>query len=222
MIFFTTYVTIIRPNQEFGEKRRGTPARMEGSMIWLPIGADVHAGDRLEYRLADDEIRTMVVIDVVPPHLNGASEGDDHIEVTCVPAQRTTIPQSGLPALHPAMSVAVKLLEDGQLSQAITEAFQLVEARVRALTASEYAGHALMESVFGTRPPHLDITTATGQVVTDEREGFRLLFIGAMLGLRTPHEAAGGATATWDEVVEYLAVASMLMRRLDLAEARLG
>lgn len=164
----------------------------------------------------------MVVIDVVPPHLNGASEADDHIEVTCVPAERPATPQSLVPALHPAMSVAVKLLEDGQLSQAITEAFQLVEARVRALTTSEYAGHALMESVFGSRPPHLDITTATGQAATDEREGFRLLFTGAMLGLRAPHEAAGGLTATLDEVVEYLAMASMLMRRLDLAAIRLG
>jgi uncharacterized protein (TIGR02391 family) len=222
MIFFTTYVTIIRHNHESGEKRRGTPARVEGNTIWLPVGAGVHAGDHLQYRLVDDEIRTMVVIDVVPPHLNGAGEADDHIEVACVPAERAATPQSGVPALHPAMSVAVKLLEDGQLSQAITEAFQLVEARVRALTASEYAGHALMESVFGTRPPHLDITTATGQAATDEREGFRLLFIGAMLGLRAPHEAAGGMTATLEEVVEYLAVASMLMRRLDLAAIRLG
>lgn len=221
MIFFTTYVAIIRRNQERVEKRRGAPARVEGGTVRLPIGTDVQAGDYLEHRLANDEIRKMTVIDVVPPYLSGASEADYHIEVTCVPVERETIPQFEAPALHPAISVAVKLVEEGRLSEAVTEAFRLVEARVRALTGGEGAGRTLMESVFGARPPQLDITTATGQAAEDERDGFRHLFIGAMLGLgRLPgsHEASPGAL---DETIEYLAVASMLMRRLDRAESRL-
>jgi uncharacterized protein (TIGR02391 family) len=221
MIFFTTYVTIIRRNHERPERRRGSPARVEGGTIRLPIGTDVQAGDYLEHRLANDEIRNMVVIDVVPPYLPGANEADDYIEVTCIPVERVATSQAVAPVLHPAMSVAVKLFEEGRMSEAVSEAFRLVEARVQALTAREGAGRSLMESVFAARPPQLDVTTATGPAAEDERDGFQHLFIGAMLGLgraRVPDETSPGAL---DETFEYLAVASMLMRRLDRAESRL-
>ncbi|MGH3671471.1 MAG: hypothetical protein ACRDSH_12670, partial [Pseudonocardiaceae bacterium] len=70
MIFFTTYVTIIRRNHEGTEKRRGSPARVEGSTIRLPIETDVQAGDQLEHRLPNDEPRRMIVIDAVHPYMN--------------------------------------------------------------------------------------------------------------------------------------------------------
>jgi hypothetical protein len=221
MIFFTTYVAIIRRNQDRVEKRRGSPARVEGGTVRLPIGTDVQAGDYLEHRLANDEIRNMVVIDVVPPYLAGAGETDDYIEVTCIPVERVTTRQVVTPVLHPAMSIAVKLVEEGRLSEAVSEAFRLVEARVQALTAAEGAGRPLMESVFAARPPQLDVTTATGPGAEDERDGFRHLFIGAMLGLGTPRGSDETPPGALDETFEYLAVASMLMRRLDRAESRL-
>jgi uncharacterized protein (TIGR02391 family) len=222
MIFFTTYVRIIRSNQERIEKHRGSPALTEGGTIRLPIGTDVRVGDSLEHWLANDEIRRMVVIDVVPPYTPGANEAGDHIEVTCIPAERVTTSQSMAPVLHPAMSVAVKLVEDGRFPEAVTQAFQLVEERIRSLTASVDSGRTLMESVFGARPPQLDITKTTGQVAEEEREGFRLLFIGAMLGLSRPHGPDVASASALDETFEYLAVASMLMRRLDWAESRLS
>ena len=119
MIFFTTYVSIIRRNPERVEKRRGTPARVAGGTVRLPIGTDVHAGDYLEHRLANDEIRKLAVIDVVPAYLAGAGETDDYIEVTCIPVKRITAPQVVAPILHPAMSVAVKLVEEGLLRTAV-------------------------------------------------------------------------------------------------------
>jgi uncharacterized protein (TIGR02391 family) len=222
IIFFATYVTIIRSNQGWTEKHRGSPALIEGGTIRLPIGTDVQVGDHLEHRLANDEIRRMVVIDVVPPCMPGTNEADDHIEVICTPDERATIPQPMAPVLHPAMSVAVKLVEEGRMSEAVTEAFRLVEERIRSLTTSEDSGRTLMESVFGSRPPQLDITTTTGQAAEEEREGFRLLFIGAMLGLGIPQGPDVVSTGALDETFEYLAVASMLMRRLDRAESSLS
>jgi uncharacterized protein (TIGR02391 family) len=221
MIFFTTYVTIIRPGHERAGIRRGTPARVEGSTIRLPTGTDVRVGDHLEHRLANDEPRRMVVIDAVHPYMPGASKDDDHIEVTCVPLERVTIPQALTPALHPAMSVALALAENGRMSEAVFEALGLVEERVRLLTANEGSGPTLMESVFGGRSPQLNITTATGHAAEDEREGFRHLFVGAMLGLRRPHDTQDAVPVELDETLEYLAVASMLMRRLDRAASRL-
>lgn len=222
MIFFTTYVTLIRPNHERTEIRRGTPARVAGTTILLPTGTDVQAGDHLEHRLANDEPRRMVVIDAVHPYMPGACSDDDHIEITCVPLERVTTPQARPPALHPAMSVALSLAEDGRLSEAVLEALGAVEERVRSLTANQGSGQALMESVFGAMPPQLNVTTATGHAAEAEREGFRHLFVGAMLGLRKPHNGGGVVPAAVEETLEYLAVASMLMRRLDRAESRLG
>jgi uncharacterized protein (TIGR02391 family) len=124
--------------------------------------------------------------------------------------------------MHPTISVAVALAEEGRMSEAVFEALRLVEERVRSLTVSDDSGRVLMESVFGARPPQLNITTATGKPVPDELEGFQLLFIGAMLALGGPHCAGEALPASLDETIEYLAVASMLMRRLDRAESRLG
>lgn len=220
MIFFTTYVTIIRCNHERTEKPRGTPARVDGSTVRLPTGTDVQVGDYVEHRLPNDESRRMVVIDAIHPHMLGASKEDDHIEVICAPVERVVaIRQAVAPALHPAMSVPLALAEDGRMSEAVYEALGLVEERVRVLTASERSGQLLMESVFGTNPPRLNFTTTSGQEAEDEREGFRHLFIGAVLGLRRLPDQ-GGAAAALDETWEYLAVASMLMRRLDRAEGR--
>ncbi len=200
------------------ERRLGSPARVEGNTILLPIGTEVHAGDRIEHRLPNKEPRTMVVIDVVHPHMAGAN---DHIEVTCVPSERVVAPDYRAPTLHSSMSVALALVADGRMSEAVSEAMQLVEARVRSLTASSESGATLMDSVFGAKPPKLDITTTTGPAAQDERESFRLLFIGAMLGLRDPQRAGMAVPVTVHETLEYLAFASMLMRRLDRAEGKL-
>ncbi|MBV9029354.1 MAG: TIGR02391 family protein [Pseudonocardiales bacterium] len=164
----------------------------------------------------------MVVIDVIHPHMPGASTVDDHVEVTCVPNERAVVPDFAVPVLHSTMSGALALVERGRILEAVREAMRLVEERVQRLTARGDSGHPLMESVFGARPPRLDITTATGRSARDEQEGFRLLFIGAMLGLRDAHDGGRSVPATVHEVLEYLAFASMLMRRLDWAESRLS
>jgi hypothetical protein len=221
IIFFTAYVTIIRRDQEETQKRRGSPARVEGNTIRLPIGTDVRAGDYLEHRLANEEPQVMLVLDVVHPHMPGASNLADHIEVTCVPNKRAAIPQVVAPGLHPAMSVALALMEGGRTSEAVFEALQLVQERVRSLTASDDSGRTLMESVFDARNPRLDVTTTTGKPAEDEREGFRLLFIGAVLGLGCLDGAGRAVPLTLEETLEYLAVISMLMRRLDRAESKL-
>jgi uncharacterized protein (TIGR02391 family) len=164
----------------------------------------------------------MTVIDIIYPYTSDVSNVDDHIEITCVDSGRMVIPEVRVSALHPAMSAALTLVEDRRTSEAILEALRIVEERVQFLTASADSGRTLMESVFGARPPQLDITTTTDQTAEDEREGFRPLFIGAMLGLEGSYGSGGAVPATLDETMEYLTVVSMLMRRLDRAESRLN
>jgi hypothetical protein len=215
MIFFTTFVTLIRRQQAGTERRLGVLARLEGNTIRLPIGTDVQLADYIEQRLRDDEPRMMVVIDVIYPHMPAASGVDDHIEVTCIPSERA-VPDFTAPVLHSTMSAALTLVEHGRIPEAISEALRLIEERVQYLTESDESGPKLMESAFGAIPPKLDITTTTGPAAQAEQEGFRLLFVGAMLGLLGP-----SAAGTVQETLEYLAFASMLMRRLDRAEGKL-
>src|SRR5262249_18723055 len=164
------------------EKRQGSPAQVEGSIVRLPTGTDIHPGDHLEYRLADDELRRMVVLDAGYPHTSGSSHDEDHIYLTRVSLDRLVASQPAAPRLHPALSDAARLAEDGRILEAVREALRLVEERVQALTASERSGQALMESASGGRSPQLDITTATGGAAHDEGDGFRHLFLGAILG----------------------------------------
>lgn len=225
--FFTTFVTLIRWHPDGSERRMGSPARVESHTLRLPIGTDVRVGDYVEtsndYGPTETAAaRMMVVIDVIHPYMPGSSAVADHIEVTCVPSKRVAIPALTQSTLHPAIAGPLALVADGRMSEAVREAMRLVERRVQALTASVDSGPKLMESVFGTDPPRLDITTTTGPAAKDERDGFRLLFMGAMLGLDRHGGGAEAVPAAVDEALEYLAVASMLMRRLDHAESRLA
>lgn len=220
MIFFTTFVTLIRRQQAGAERRLGSAAQVKGNTLRLPIGTDVQIGDYVEQCLINDELQLMSVIDVIHPYMSSTRAVDDHIEVTCAPRRRLANVKATTPALHPTMSAALSLVEEGRMSEAVLEALWVIEEQVRLLTASQDSGHALMETVFGAQPPQLDITTVTGPAAEKEREGFRLLFAGAVLGLRDPHGAGNAVPATVDETWEYLAVASMLMRRLDRAKDR--
>jgi uncharacterized protein (TIGR02391 family) len=56
----------------------------------------------------------------------------------------------------------------------------------------------------------------------DEREGFKFLFAGAILGLRNPRGHGPQRDDDPEEAMEYLALASLLMRRLDDAEGTLS
>ena len=88
MIFFTTFVMLIRRRREGMESRLGSPARVEGHTVLLPIGTEVKIGDYIGHNLSNGELRMMVVIDVIHPHMPGAGVADDHVEVTCLPKVR--------------------------------------------------------------------------------------------------------------------------------------
>jgi hypothetical protein len=134
MIFFTTFVTLIRRQIGGTERRLGSPARVEGTTLRLPIGTDVQIGDYVEHCPPHNELRTMTVIDVIHPHMPAARAVDDHIEVTCGPRERVPIPEVTTPSLHPMMSAPLALMKDGRMSEAAFEALRLVKERVQSLT----------------------------------------------------------------------------------------
>ncbi|MCA1676195.1 MAG: TIGR02391 family protein, partial [Actinobacteria bacterium] len=95
------------------------------------------------------------------------------------------------------------------------------EERVTRFSKVEQSGTKLMAHVFGGTTPHLEVTTTTGQNADDEHEGFALLFMGGSQALKNSR-GHGTPIADQPEALEYLALASLLMRRLDIAEDRLS
>jgi uncharacterized protein (TIGR02391 family) len=75
-----------------------------------------------------------------------------------------------------------------------------------------------MTRAFSGSPPPIDLSVETGQSGRDEQEGLRLVFMGALQGIRNPK---GHELVKQDDpqrALEYLAMASLLFRRLDDAQ----
>lgn len=137
--------------------------------------------------------------------------------------QPATVRKVTIDGMHEAVSVAAgALFEDGHYSSAVFDALKAVEERVKQLSGADQSGKKLMAQVFGGATPKLDVTTTTGQNAVDEREGFAQLFMGAAQGIRNPRGHGTPIIDSLQEALEYLAVASMLMRRLDRAEKQLS
>ncbi|MFJ8152530.1 TIGR02391 family protein [Streptomyces sp. NPDC094468] len=125
--------------------------------------------------------------------------------------------------LHPEVAaVAAGRFAKGQYTDAVRSAFQAVEHRVQTLSGLSEVGAKLMGTVLGSDTPKLVVTRASGPSLRSEREGFRDLFKGAMEALRNPRSHGPHFADDPEEAQEMLALANMLMRRLDEAEANLG
>jgi uncharacterized protein (TIGR02391 family) len=123
-------------------------------------------------------------------------------------------------SLHPEVRrVAEQLYLDGHNSQAIFEAFKAVNNRVKRISGEDADGKALMARVFSEERPILKLNAGSTRSDRDEQEGFKFVFMGAMLGIRNPKAHDEIADTDDDRSLEYLALASLLMRRLDDAES---
>lgn len=124
--------------------------------------------------------------------------------------------------LHPEVAaVAAERFEKGQFTDAVRSAFQAVEHRVQNLSGLTEVGTRLMGMALGSATPKLVVTRATGPSLQSEREGFRDLFKGSMEALRNPRSHGPHFADDPEEAQEMLALANLLMRRLDEAEAKL-
>lgn len=133
--------------------------------------------------------------------------------VRVAPVRRLTIE-----GFHPRVKEASgALFADGHFDTAVSEAFKSIEVRVKGLIGSTQSGVKLMAEAFQGAQPQLVVSKLEGQSGKDEQEGFFTLFRGAMMGIRNPraHELADKVEP--QEALEYLAFASLLHRRLDLA-----
>jgi uncharacterized protein (TIGR02391 family) len=77
-----------------------------------------------------------------------------------------------------------------------------------------------MGDTFDRDPPELARNDFVTRAEMDEQKGFAFTFKGAMLGVRDPKAHAPFEPLEERRALDYLALASLLMRRLDDVEAR--
>lgn len=122
--------------------------------------------------------------------------------------------------LHPKIcKVSKPLYESGHYSQAIFEAFKVVNTFVKdKAERNDLDGKSLMSSCFNTKNPILKLNNLKTDSETDEQEGFMHLFMGGMQGIRNP--LAHEITIVSDPIkaFEYLSFASLLIRRAEEAD----
>ncbi|HEX7628385.1 MAG TPA: TIGR02391 family protein [Candidatus Methanoperedens sp.] len=121
--------------------------------------------------------------------------------------------------LHPKIyRVSKPLYESGHYSQAILEAFKVVNTFVKdKAERNDLDGKSLMSSCFNTTNPILKLNNLETITEKDEQEGFMHLFMGGMQGIRNP--LAHEITIESDPIkaFEYLSFASLLIRKAEEA-----
>jgi uncharacterized protein (TIGR02391 family) len=121
--------------------------------------------------------------------------------------------------LHPkVLAASKKLLQDGHYPQAVFEAFKALEEYVKAKSGiKNKTGKNLMTYVFDENKPILKIKPSLPDTAAEEQEGFRFLFMGAMLGIRNPKAHYSVIQKDKVKTVQYLAFASLLFNTVDEA-----
>jgi len=124
--------------------------------------------------------------------------------------------------IHPDLPKRVRsLFDDGHWEQAVFEAFKYVEKEVKRLSGLRgKTGYALMMEAFNEAKPKVRLNGLVTESEVDEQRGYKSIFAGASAGIRNPrgHEVDVGDTP--DEALDYLALASLLLRKLDAAGVR--
>lgn len=206
--------------------------------ITFAVDADVEDGDEVTDTLPNGKTKTMRLreVQVLEMPFPGASKRLDHTGakydvVSGRAALREPTPVS-LPGLHPLISAASgSQVASRHYDNAVFDAFKAVEERVQALTGhptnskgAALSGKGLMTTVFNEQNPLLDITSDNSNTTqkADEREGYKYLFMGAAQALRNTRGHGPNLQTGEQEAMEMLATASLLMRALDRAAARLS
>lgn len=100
------------------------------------------------------------------------------------------------------------------------EACKFIEEVKRISGQSVETGYALMMDAFNENNAKIKLNRRSTDSEVDEQRGYKSIFAGAAAGIRNlrGHEVDIGDTP--DEALDYLALASLLLRRLDATRAR--
>lgn len=122
--------------------------------------------------------------------------------------------------LHPdVIEASESLFKDGHYASAILEAFKAVNNFVKQKTGKPLDGKSLMSEVFSEKNPCIKLNELKTQSDIDEQEGFKFLYMGAMVGIRNPKAHDRVQQKDPYKALEYLTFASLLIKRIDFWQA---
>lgn len=220
--FPTQMVTIIHAEGTDDERRFEVEAHIQPKSGFFKVDVPIYEGDIVEIQDPRGGIdrRLAGPVDIY----SSAPANMQHTQVTWAkapPVRTAPVRRLGLEGLHPlVIRASSDLFVDGHPDSAVLEAYKALESRVRELSGLDVSGQDLMAKAMSGDPPPIDVRIEAGQSGEDEQEGFRFLLMGAVRGIRNPkaHEAVRRLSA--EEALEYLAFASLLMRRIEGGGAR--
>jgi uncharacterized protein (TIGR02391 family) len=124
--------------------------------------------------------------------------------------------------IHPDLPKKVRtLFDDGHWEQSVFEAFKYVEKEVKRTSGLRAkTGYALMMEAFNETNPKIALNGLITDSDISEQRGYRAMFAGASAGIRNPRGHEVEMADTPDEALDYLALASLLLRKLDAAGVR--
>ena len=117
---------------------------------------------------------------------------------------------------HPKIVEASRSqFRSGHYADAIFNAFRCIEILVRAKSGLKKRGTTLMHDVFNEKKPLIKLNAMQEEYEIDEQGGFRFIYAGAMEGIRNPKAHAEVKQKDPYRTLEYIALASLLAKRLD-------
>lgn len=120
--------------------------------------------------------------------------------------------------LHPAIAEdCIDLFANGHLNDAVRKALERFEKQIQDITNSHEIGKSLMSRTFNFQNSQIAINDGTGGNDQSEQEGFMLLTMGAMAGVRNLYSHGDVDTIAPMDAFERLCFVSMLFKRVDAA-----
>jgi len=110
-----------------------------------------------------------------------------------------------------------QLFDNGHYTQATFEAFKFIDKQVAKLSTSSESGKKLMMTAFSEISPSIRLNACSSTSERDEQEGYKFLFAGSIIAIRNPRGHEYDIHDSPGECLDYLALASLLLRRLQQA-----
>jgi len=127
--------------------------------------------------------------------------------------------------MHPTVDEkSRKLFDDGHYSQATLEAYKCIESEVKKISKINKPGYELMMRAFNERNSLINMSSSldiSEESKKNEQIGYKHIFAGAMSAIRNPRGHEPGFLETQNECLDYLSLASLLLRRLDKQKHRI-
>jgi uncharacterized protein (TIGR02391 family) len=119
-------------------------------------------------------------------------------------------------SFHPRIVKASKSqFKSGHYADAIFNAFRCIEVFAKEKSGLTGSGADLMHRIFNQNKPVIKLNKMQNEVEIDEQAGFRFIYAGAMVGIRNPKAHSEIPQTDPYRTLEYLALASLLAKRLD-------